>query len=112
AARGEDDPLASDIAFHVAVLRASGNRFYAQLEELIDTALRISIRLTNQFKGVALGDVADHKKVLDAIEARDPVRARTAMEAIIREVMDLITTAGRKSKALGSNRALASRKTA
>ena len=26
AARGEDDPLASDIAFHVAVLGASGNR--------------------------------------------------------------------------------------
>src|SRR5450432_3481510 len=31
AERGEDDPLDSDIAFHVAVLRASGNRFYAQL---------------------------------------------------------------------------------
>jgi DNA-binding FadR family transcriptional regulator len=104
AARGEDDPLASDIAFHVAVLRASGNRFYAQLEELIDTALRISIRLTNQFKGVALGDVADHKKVLDAIEARDPARAHAAMEAIIREVMDLITSAGRKSKALAARK--------
>ena len=32
--RGEDDPLDSDIAFHVAVLRASRNRFYAQLSEL------------------------------------------------------------------------------
>src|SRR3984885_8821383 len=33
--RGEDDPLDSDIAFHVAVLRGSRNRFYAQLSELI-----------------------------------------------------------------------------
>lgn len=98
AARGEDDPLSSDIAFHVAVLRASGNRFYAQLEELINTALRISIRLTNQFKGVALADVADHQKVLDAIEARDPERAHAAAEVIIREVMDLIAAGARKSK--------------
>jgi DNA-binding FadR family transcriptional regulator len=102
AARGEDDPLASDIAFHVAVLKASANRFYAQVEELIETALRISIRLTNQFKGVALADVSDHQKVLDAIEAREPERARAAMEAIIHEVMDLIATAGRKSKSLGA----------
>jgi DNA-binding FadR family transcriptional regulator len=29
AERGDDDPLESDIAFHVAVLLASGNRFFA-----------------------------------------------------------------------------------
>src|SRR5258705_1459429 len=40
AERGEDDPLASDIAFHVAVLRASRNRFYAQLTRLTAAALR------------------------------------------------------------------------
>ena len=34
AERGEDDALESDIAFHVAVLRASGNPFYANLREL------------------------------------------------------------------------------
>ncbi len=41
AERGEDDPLASDIAFHVAVLHASRNRFYAQLTELTSTALAL-----------------------------------------------------------------------
>src|SRR5262249_19008229 len=30
AEQGDDDPLESDIAFHAAILRASGNRFYAQ----------------------------------------------------------------------------------
>jgi DNA-binding FadR family transcriptional regulator len=99
AAKGEDDPLTSDIAFHVAVLHATGNRFYAQLEDVINAALRISIRLTNQVKGVPLADVAIHKKVLDAIEANEPERARAAMETIINEVLELIDTARRKAKA-------------
>jgi DNA-binding FadR family transcriptional regulator len=98
AAKGEDDPLASDIAFHVAVLHATGNRFYAQLEDVVNTALRISIRLTNQVKGVPLADVNLHKKVMDAIEAGDAERARRTMQAIIQEVLDLIGTARRKAK--------------
>jgi DNA-binding FadR family transcriptional regulator len=98
AEKGDDDPLESDIAFHVAVLRASGNRFYAQLEDLIDTALRISIRLTNQVKGVALANVADHKRIADAIEARDPKKANAAMTALLNEAMELIATAGRKAR--------------
>ena len=59
AGTGDDDPLASDIAFHVAILQASGNRFLLQLRELVDTALRISIRMTNAQKGVALASVDD-----------------------------------------------------
>ncbi|MEX0300670.1 MAG: FadR/GntR family transcriptional regulator, partial [Kordiimonas sp.] len=45
---GDDDPLLSDIAFHVSILRASGNRFYIQFEDLIQTALTFSIRFTNR----------------------------------------------------------------
>lgn len=98
AAVGEDDPLESDIAFHVAVLHATGNRFYAQLEDVINAALRISIRLTNSVKGVPQADVDIHKKVLDAIEAGDATKARTTMEGIISEVLDLISTARKKNK--------------
>jgi DNA-binding FadR family transcriptional regulator len=105
--RGEDDVLGSDIAFHVSILHATGNRFYAELEDLINTALRFSIRLTNQTKGVAQADVTAHKKVFDAIEARDPRQARAAMETIIREAIDLITRARKKAK-----RAATVRKTA
>lgn len=99
AARGEDDPLESDIAFHVAVLGATGNRFYARLEGVIDAALRTSIQFTNQYKGVELADVNEHRKVLDAIEARDSQRAGEIMEKIIHEVMDLIAAARHKSRA-------------
>jgi DNA-binding FadR family transcriptional regulator len=90
---GNDDPLDSDIAFHVAVLHASGNRFFSQLEEFIDTALNISIQLTNRSKGVTFADVDDHERVLKAIVARDPNKARAAMEAILVEAMDLIAQA-------------------
>ncbi|MDY6947568.1 MAG: FadR/GntR family transcriptional regulator [Pseudomonadota bacterium] len=114
AAAGEDDPLESDIAFHVAVLHATGNRFYAQLEDVINAALRISIRLTNSVKGVPQADVALHKKVLDAIAAGDSNKARAAMETILSEVLDLIGTAKRKAKAsaAGTPRAAASTRNA
>ncbi|SRR5579871_3333580 len=92
AERGEDDPLDSDIAFHVAVLRASKNRFYAQLTGLIATALRFSIRTTNRYKGVRLASVADHKKVADAILAGKPAQAEDAMRRLIEEALDLIVT--------------------
>jgi len=88
--RGEDDPLDSDIAFHIAVLRGSRNRFYAQLSELIATALRFSIRMTNRYKGVRLASVADHKKVADAIIAGKADAAEEAMRKLIQEAMDLI----------------------
>jgi DNA-binding FadR family transcriptional regulator len=90
AERGDDDPLESDIAFHVAVLRASMNRFYAQLTGLTATALRFSIRTTNRYKGVKLASVADHKKVADAILAGRPAVAQEAMRKLIQEAMDLI----------------------
>ncbi len=93
AERGEDDPLEPDIAFHVAVLQASGNRFYTQLRELIDTALRFSIRMTNRRKGVRLASVADHKRVSDAILAGDAVQAEIAMRELIQEALDLIQKA-------------------
>jgi DNA-binding FadR family transcriptional regulator len=91
AERGDDDPLESDIAFHVAVLRASNNRFYAQLTGLTATALRFSIRTTNRYKGVQLASVADHKKVADAIIAGKSAVAAEAMRKLIQEALDLIS---------------------
>src|ERR1700722_12525696 len=88
--RGDDDPLDADIAFHVAVLRGSRNRFYAQLTGFTSTALRISIRMTNRYKGVRLASVADHKKVADAIIASKPAAAGEAMRRLIQEALELI----------------------
>lgn len=89
---GDDDPLDADIAFHVAVLEASDNRFYAQFRGAVATALRTSIRLTNRFKG-RTASLPTHKAVKDAIEARDTAGAHAAMGTIIREVVLLIAEA-------------------
>lgn len=87
---GEDDVLTSDIAFHVAILRASGNRFLAQLKDLTEAALRTSIRLTNRRKGVHQANVADHARIAEAIIDGDMDGARQAMHALMMEAMSLI----------------------
>src|ERR1700726_3899614 len=91
AGRGGGGPLGPVTPFHVAVLRASRNRFYAQLTGFPATALRISIRMTNRYKGVRLASVADHKKGADAIIAGRPAAAGEAMRKLIQEALDLTT---------------------
>jgi DNA-binding FadR family transcriptional regulator len=93
ASKGEADPLDADIAFHVAVLRASKNRFFYSLRFMIEVALRFSIRLSNSSKGVALASANDHATVLDAIVARDADGAEQAMRALILESKMLLGNA-------------------
>lgn len=93
AANGADDPLESDISFHVAVLRASGNRFYENLSQLTETALRFSIRQTNEYKGVPVGNVDDHRRVAEAILKSDSQEASTQMSKMIQEALDLMRDA-------------------
>jgi DNA-binding FadR family transcriptional regulator len=89
---GRDDPLDADIAFHVAILHASQNPFYAQFRDMVATALRTSIRFTNRIKG-RTASLADHAAVRDAILARDAEGARAAMRALIADVLELIDQA-------------------
>lgn len=87
--KGKDNVLDADIAFHVAILRASQNPFYIQLRDVVETALRTSIRMTNKIKGRS-ASIPDHQKVRDAIADGDPERARLAMRSLIGEVLVLI----------------------
>jgi DNA-binding FadR family transcriptional regulator len=90
--RGDDDTLEADIIFHVSILRASRNPFYAQFRDMVGTALRTSILFTNRIKGRS-ANVADHAAVRDAIVAKDPDGARLAMHRLIADVLDLIDEA-------------------
>ena len=89
AEQGDDEPLEADIAFHIAILKASENPFYAQFRDVVTTALRTSIRFTNRIKG-RTASIADHQAVRDAIVARNPDGARGAMRHLIADVLDLI----------------------
>ena len=93
AEQGQDDPLESDIAFHVAILNASGNRFLSQLGRIIDATLRVSITHTNRLSGVQAASYAEHKPILDAILAADPPAARAASAQLIGDAIALIDKA-------------------
>ena len=89
---GDDDPLEADIAFHMAVMRASANPFYVQFQDVVATALRTSIRFTNRFQG-RTASLPAHRAVLTAVEAGDARGAGAAMAAIVADVMGLIADA-------------------
>jgi DNA-binding FadR family transcriptional regulator len=89
AEKGLDDALDADIAFHAAILGASGNPFYSQLRDMVGTALRTSIRFTNGLQG-GPANVAEHALVLDAISSRKPDAARIAMRGLIDGALNLI----------------------
>jgi DNA-binding FadR family transcriptional regulator len=86
---GRDNALDADIAFHMAVLRASKNPFYAQFQSVVATALRTSIQVTNRIRGRS-ANLEDHAAVADAIAARDIHAARIAMRRIIVDVIAVI----------------------
>lgn len=93
AEKGEDDPLESDIAFHVAVLEASNNRFLQQFTDLSEASLRFSIRQTNEYKGVTKASARDHKAVLDAILQGEAQIASTRMFDLIHGALELLQAA-------------------
>lgn len=87
---GRMDSLESDIAFHIAILHASGNRFFVQFSHVIETALRFSIRLTNSVKGVRMASVADHERIYLAIERGDADAAEQAAQDLLTEAIRLM----------------------
>lgn len=86
---GQDDVLEADVAFHVAILKASGNPFFGQFRDVVSTALKTSIRYTNRIVGRS-ADLEAHEAVMNAILARDDATAQTRMRVIIEDALDAI----------------------
>ena len=101
---GMDNTLEADIAFHVAILKASKNPFYAQFQDVVTTALRTSILFTNRIKGRS-ASVEAHAAVRDAIAKQKPDRARAAMRKIISDVLDLMDSVPLEKKSAGKKTA-------
>lgn len=98
AAEGRDDPLSSDIEFHIAILRAGGNRFYAHMSTFVETALRVSIRFTNATKGVRGPDVKAHGDILGAIKKKNADQAYRQVRKLLLETIDLIVAASKRQE--------------
>lgn len=91
--RMEGDPveaLEADIAFHAELLRASGNRFFASQASMVESALSMSIPVTNAAKKVAKADVEAHRIVYLAIRDGDSAAASTHARAHILESVRLL----------------------
>jgi GntR family transcriptional repressor for pyruvate dehydrogenase complex len=68
----------ADLEFHRLIASATRNELYLLLMDSIGTSL-IDIRRANLGSGSAPDTLAQHQAILDAIDARDPERARAAM---------------------------------
>lgn len=99
AEQGLDDTLDADIAFHVAVLRASNNPFLIQFRDAVETALRTSIRFTNRLAGRS-ASIPEHTAVHDAILAGDGAEAQVRMRQLIVNALALIEKVEREGTAI------------
>lgn len=88
--RGADDPLAADIAFHLAILDASGNSFYCRLKPLVSAALHFSIHYTDNIVRDEATKLAQHHEVLEAILSRNADLAESTARRLLLEVKALM----------------------
>ncbi|MHA7682953.1 FadR/GntR family transcriptional regulator [Cupriavidus sp. PET2-C1] len=106
------DGVEEDLAFHMAVSRATGNPHYTELLGLLTRALQDAIRVTrgNEARRTDLAAQvrAEHEAMCAAIQARDPEAARKAAFQHMKNTADRIGAAD-QSFWTGNSRAAAQR---
>ncbi len=78
--------IEADLAFHLALARATQNAFIPALLDPIVDLLREHRTRTFNTEGAPKRGQLHHKRILDAVERRDPEAARDAMRAHLRQV--------------------------
>lgn len=73
----------ADVAFHYAVLVASGNPVLQEFEIIIDAALRVAFALSASLAQSYALTIASHHDVFEAIRMREPGRAQAAMSKLL-----------------------------
>jgi DNA-binding FadR family transcriptional regulator len=90
AAEGMLDPLEADVDFHLSILEASNNQFFYHMSPVIETALRFSIRFTNRQLRQRFASVDEHRMILDAILARDQVKASEETRGLLDRALEIM----------------------
>lgn len=85
-----EQALAADVAFHVAVLKASGNRFFLALGPMVESALAMSIPVTNEVKQVPKADVELHMAIYRAIRDGRSEEAAARSHELVAETLRLL----------------------
>ena len=74
----------ADLAFHTAIIDASGNWIYRHFGSAIRAALLVTFRLTHRHTTTHSDVVGMHRDVLEAIRLRKPAEAAEAMRVLIK----------------------------
>ncbi len=88
-----DEFLKADLQFHTEILHATGNLFFSPVANVIHVSLASSLRVTNRQASDNRTSIPPHRKVLDAICARDPEAAREAMRLLLKDANERIQRA-------------------
>jgi DNA-binding FadR family transcriptional regulator len=85
----EDDPdayLEADVAFHRELAAATGSVILAFVLDSLGELQRLSRRVTNRLLHRMPEATREHGRILDAVAAREPERARREMQAHLKTV--------------------------
>jgi DNA-binding FadR family transcriptional regulator len=72
-----------DLVFHQTILRMTGNELMGSLAALIETALMMSFRLSNDNPRGQVHSLPLHREVAERIAARDAVGAQRALIVLL-----------------------------
>jgi DNA-binding FadR family transcriptional regulator len=81
----------ADIAFHRALLDASGNRLFGSLGRAVDVALEHSFAVSSRTPGAVEASLPTHRALAEAVQGGRPAEASAAILAIIAAAEDEIT---------------------
>jgi DNA-binding FadR family transcriptional regulator len=85
----EGDPdayLDADVAFHRELAAATGSVILAFVLDSLGELQRLSRRVTNRLRRRLPEATREHRRILEAVAAREPERARRAMQAHLKTV--------------------------
>ncbi|NBX53831.1 MAG: FadR family transcriptional regulator [Betaproteobacteria bacterium] len=77
------DYVSHDLRFHQGLLLASGNRLLVQMSKALSALLRTSFEISTAKKNGPAESLSMHKDVLEAVSAKQPDRAESAILRLI-----------------------------
>jgi DNA-binding FadR family transcriptional regulator len=95
--------VAADLAFHRALLAATGNELLTKMEVIMETGLADRDRLVHKVKP-SDDPVPSHKRVLEAIRSGDPGAAEAAMRELLAKAAEDLTEVRKSSSGRGRRR--------
>jgi DNA-binding FadR family transcriptional regulator len=86
----EEEFVAADLAFHLTILRASGNQLIEQLGRLLETGLHHALEATSHLPGGVAATLPLHRAVLLAVRGHRPTAAERATKRLLETTADAV----------------------